>query len=40
MKRAHPNDTLKVDFTSIPDSRNLRWPQNIGGNGWDNAICD
>ena len=33
MKRAHPNDTLKVDFTSIPDSRNLRWPQNIGANG-------
>ena len=40
MKRAHPNDTLKVDFTSIPDSRNLRWPQNIGANGWENAICD
>ena len=36
-----PNDTLKVDFTSIPNSsRNLRWPQNIGGNGCDNAICD
>ena len=40
MKRAHPNDTLKVELTSIPDSRNLRWPQNIGANGWDNAICD
>ena len=27
MKRAHPNDTLKVDFTSIPNSRNLRCPK-------------
>ena len=27
MKRAHPNDTLKVEFTSIPDSRNFVGPK-------------
>ena len=43
MKRAHPNESLKVDFTLKPISRNLFLPQKskkVSGNGWENAICD